>query len=278
MCRQYCAAAMLAGTFAGVTKPASAAGATLGYWPEPLEIPNEYYYENQTLQPYGSCFQIDELKNWSPDNDPDARYNRGAIPLRERWMGPSVNPLASRDAKIMPLAMGNARASQAASQGGDGDFVYAFNNYQYVDTYNFWGGSSGEGPIAIPSPELIDAGHRNGVPGYRYHLPAFRGDSAYGNQFVREMVEKDENGNFIAADKLIEVLPSTMALTATSSTPSPAPVWLASKNSSSTCRSIKPDNFTISWYNGSGTVNESSIKSWNAAAEIPGSPMNGGWI
>ena len=155
---------MLAGTFAGVTKPASAAGATLGYWPEPLEIPNEYYYENQTLQPYGSCFQIDELKNWSPDNDPDARYNRGAIPLRERWMGPSVNPLASRDAKIMPLAMGNARASQAASQGGDGDFVYAFNNYQYVDTYNFWGGSSGEGPIAIPSPELIDAGHRNGVP------------------------------------------------------------------------------------------------------------------
>lgn len=103
---------MLAGTFAGVTKPASAAGATLGYWPEPLEIPNEYYYENQTLQPYGSCFQIDELKNWSPDNDPDARYNRGAIPLRERWMGPSVNPLASRDAKIMPLAMGNARPAR----------------------------------------------------------------------------------------------------------------------------------------------------------------------
>lgn len=97
---------MLAGTFAGVTKPASAAGATLGYWPEPLEIPNEYYYENQTLQPYGSCFQIDELKNWSPDNDPDARYNRGAIPLRERWMGPSVNPLASRDAKIMPPGYG----------------------------------------------------------------------------------------------------------------------------------------------------------------------------
>ncbi len=60
----------------------------------------------------------------------------GAIELKERWMGPNVNPLASRDAKIMPLAMGNARASQAPSQGGDGDFVYAFNNYQYVDIYN----------------------------------------------------------------------------------------------------------------------------------------------
>ena len=71
-----CATAMLFGTVAGVTKPVSAAGATLGYWPEPLEISNEYYYQNQTLQPYGACFQIDELKNWSPDNDPDARYNR----------------------------------------------------------------------------------------------------------------------------------------------------------------------------------------------------------
>lgn len=51
------AAALAVGMFAGVVnKPASAAGAVLGYWPEPLEIPNEYYYENETLQPYGSCF------------------------------------------------------------------------------------------------------------------------------------------------------------------------------------------------------------------------------
>ena len=103
-----CAAAMLFGTVAGVTKPVSAAGATLGYWPEPLEISNEYYYQNQTLQPYGACFQIDELKNWSPDNDPDARYNRGAIELKERWMGPNVNPLASRDAKICLLYTSDA--------------------------------------------------------------------------------------------------------------------------------------------------------------------------
>ena len=179
-----CAAALLAGTFAGVTKPVSAAGAVLGYWPEPLEIPNEYYYENETLQPYGSCFQIDELKNWSPDNDPDARYNRSAIPLAERWMGPNVNPLASRDAKVMPLAMANARASQAPSQGGDGDSAYVFNNFQYVDIFNFWGGSSSEGPIAIPSPEIIDAAHRNGVPATgTIFLPW--GDSTYGDRFVR---------------------------------------------------------------------------------------------
>ena len=147
------AGALTVSSFAVAAPMASAAGATLGYWPEPLPVGNQWYYQNESLQPYGSCFQIDELKNWSPDNDPDARYNRGSIELRDRWMGPNVNPLASRDAKVMPLAMSNARASEAPSQGADDDFVYAFNYFQYVDTFNFWGGSSAEGPIAIPSPE-----------------------------------------------------------------------------------------------------------------------------
>ena len=142
------AGALTVSSFATAGAPiASAAGATLGYWPEPLPVGNQWYYQNESLQPYGSCFQIDELKKWSPENDPDARYNRGAVELRDRWMGPNVNPLASRDAKVMPLAMSNARASEAPSQGGDGDFVYAFNYFQYVDTFNFWGGSSGEGSV-----------------------------------------------------------------------------------------------------------------------------------
>lgn len=158
----------------------------------------------ESLQPYGTCLQIGELKNWSPDNDPDARYNRSSIPLRQRYMGPSVNPLASRDAKVMPLAMSNARASEAESQGGEGDFVYAFNNFQYIDTYNFWGGSSAEGPICIPSPEHIDSAHRNGVQATGTIFIPW-GDEEYGGRFVRELVAQDEQGNYPCADKLIEV-------------------------------------------------------------------------
>ena len=255
-----CAIALLAGCFAGVTVSISAAGASLGYWPEPLAIPNQFYYENETLQPYGSCFLIDELKNWSPDNDPDARYNRGSIALRDRWMGPNVNPLASRDAKVMPLAMANARASEAPSQGGDGDFVYAFNNFQYVDIYNFWGGSSSEGPIAIPSPEVIDSAHRNGVPATGTIFIPW-GDSAYGNQFVKEMVEKDENGHFIAADKLIEIAQyygfDGYIFNAESGTG-----VAGFKEFLTYLQENKPDNFTISWYNGSGSLSAGSIKSW----------------
>ena len=255
-----CVLALIAGCFAGLSFNVSAAGATLGYWPEPLAIPNQFYYENETLQPYGTCFLIDELKNWSPDNDPDARYNRGAIPLRDRWMGPNVNPLASRDAKVMPLAMANARASEAPSQGGDGDFVYAFNNFQYVDIYNFWGGSSAEGPIVIPSPEVIDSAHRNGVPATgTIFLPW--GDGTFGNQFVTEMVEKDENGHFIAADKLIEIAQyygfDGYIFNAESGTSIPA-----FKEFLAYIQTIKPDNFTITWYNGGGSLSYGAIETW----------------
>ena len=68
--------------------------------PESIPMSNDFYYKNQTLQPYGACFQADELLNWSPDNDPDARYNQSGVAKKDRWMGPSVNPNASRDAKV----------------------------------------------------------------------------------------------------------------------------------------------------------------------------------
>ncbi len=243
-----------------VLAPSRVSAAGLGYWPEPLPMGNQWYYQNESLQPYGSCFQIDELKNWSPDNDPDARYNRGSIPLRDRWMGPSVNPKASRDAKVMPLAMSNARASEAASQGGDGDFVYAFNNFQYVDTYNFWGGSSGEGPIAIPSPEHIDSAHRNGVPATGTIFIPW-GDYAYGNRFVSELVEKKPDGTYPAADKLIEIAQyygfDGYIFNAESGTG-----VSGFKDFLAYIQKNKPDNFTISWYNGRGSVGTGDIQSW----------------
>ncbi len=255
------AGALAAGTFATAGAPAvSAAGATLGYWPEPLPVGNQWYYQNETLQPYASCFQIDELKKWSPDNDPDARYNRSAVELADRWMGPNVNPLASRDATVMPLGLASARCSEAPSQGGDDTFVYTFNFYQYVDTFNCWGGASAEGPVAIPTPEVIDAAHRNGSKvTATIFLPW--GDGAYGSQFVKEMLEKDENGNYIAADKLIEVAQyygfDGYIFNAESGTG-----VAGFRDFLEYLQRNKPDNFTISWYNGRGSVSTSDINSW----------------
>ena len=131
--------------------------------PPSRPYPNEPHYRKESLQPFGTNVQVDELKNWSPSNDPDARYNRSRVPLKERITGPLVNNTASTEAKVVSLAMTNTDVSTGKSQGGDSVSAYAFTNYQYVDVMNYWGGSSGKGPIAIPSPEHIDAAHRNGV-------------------------------------------------------------------------------------------------------------------
>jgi endo-beta-N-acetylglucosaminidase D len=237
--------------------------ANLGYWPEPLPISNEYYHENETLQPYGADFQIDELKNWTPDNDPDARYNRSSVPLQKRWMGPSVNPNASRDATVIPLGGTSARASQGPSQGGDGSYAYTFTHFQYVDNYNYWGGSSAEGPIAIPTPEHIDSSHRNGVKATgSIHIPW--GDTAFGSKFIDQLVEQDANGNFIAADKLIEIAQYygfdgyVINQESSSSVESMAKF----KDMLAYIEKKKPQNFTMTWYNGKGSIGDSDVKTW----------------
>ncbi|MCI9274259.1 MAG: hypothetical protein HFE39_09975 [Clostridiales bacterium] len=227
--------------------------------PQSIPMSNDFYYKNESLQPYGACFQAEELRNWTPDNDPDARYNQSGVALKDRWMGPNVNPNASRDAKVYPLAMSNPRASEGPSQGGDGDFVYAFTNFQYVDTYNFWGGSSAEGAIAIPSPEHIDSAHRNGVPATGTIFIPW-GDSQYGNEFIRQMMEQDDQGNFIMADKLIEIAEyygfEGYIINHESGGHNKFKDFLAY------IQQKKPDGFTMTWYNGSGTLTSGSVTSW----------------
>ena len=86
------------------------------------------------------------------------------------WV-PNVNPLASRDAKVMPLAMSNARASEAPSQGADDDFVYAFNYFQYVDTFNFWAALLLKAPLPFLLRKLSTP-HTATVSQQPNHFPA----------------------------------------------------------------------------------------------------------
>ncbi len=172
--------------------------------PDSKPYPNDAYYRKETLQPYGSNLQVDELKNWSPSNDPDARYNRSRVPLKERVTGPLVNNTASTEAKVVSLALTNGDAATGKSQGGDSATVYAFTNYQYVDVMNYWGGSSADGPIAIPTPEHIDAAHRNGVAATGTIFFPW-GDSQFTQEAVNQFTEQDAAGNFIVADKMFEM-------------------------------------------------------------------------
>jgi mannosyl-glycoprotein endo-beta-N-acetylglucosaminidase len=156
-------------------------------------------------QPFASYWFPNELSSWSPAADPDAPYNRGAVPLADRFTNPDiqVNPNArDGEARVAALGVMYPSTSNNPSQGSDGFDVYAFSYWPYVDVLVFWGGSAGEGLILAPSADVIDAGHRHGVPvlGTIFFPP-----SVYGGQiqWVHDLVQKN-GSTFPVADKLIE--------------------------------------------------------------------------
>ncbi len=156
-------------------------------------------------QPYTSYWHPSGLLSWTPYNDPDAPYNRSAIPLATRSLGDThCNAHAiPGQAGVTSISIMYPSTSFNPSQGGPGIGTYAFGYWQYIEHLTFWGGSAGEGLILAPNPGVIDAAHRNGVPVYG---TVFFPPTQYGGQiqWVWDFVQK-EGGSFPVADKLIEV-------------------------------------------------------------------------
>jgi mannosyl-glycoprotein endo-beta-N-acetylglucosaminidase len=156
-------------------------------------------------QPYASYWFPSTILDWDPATDPDAPFNRGAVPLATRFSSPdfNVNPHAHLDEARVQALVAFAPTSFNPSQGSATEDYYALNYWQYIDQLVFWGGSAGEGLILAPNPTVIDAAHRNGVPVLgNVYLPP----TAYGGQiqWVRDFVQRDGSGNFPVADKMIE--------------------------------------------------------------------------
>ncbi|WP_062108948.1 endo-beta-N-acetylglucosaminidase [Bacillus niameyensis] len=169
------------------------------------DIVNENYANQLSLQPLAPAFRVETLLNWSPENDPDAELNRASIPLNNnRFKGHQINPLAHPEAGVTSAAISLSNHDQS-SPVGDNDFnVYAFDNWQLIDSYIFWSGTD-EGIFALPSPDIVDAAHRNGVPvyatiGFPWGPPA-PGALAEIERFTQQAAD----GSFPVADKMIEV-------------------------------------------------------------------------
>ena len=158
-----------------------------------------------TDQPFASAWFPNELLAWSPASDPDAPYNRAAVPLRPRLVdfGRQANAHARPgEARVNPLSA-FAPTDGNPSQGSLNGNYYAFGYWPYVGDLVFWGGSASEGLILAPNPGIVDAAHRHGVPvlGTVFFPP-----TAFGGQiqWVRDFVQRS-GSTFPIADKLIEV-------------------------------------------------------------------------
>jgi endo-beta-N-acetylglucosaminidase D len=41
-------------------------------------------------QPYGGCWHPEHVKNWSPETDKNAKFNRSKVPLAKRFKEPTL--------------------------------------------------------------------------------------------------------------------------------------------------------------------------------------------
>ncbi|WP_342042963.1 endo-beta-N-acetylglucosaminidase [Bacillus sp. OTU2372] len=168
------------------------------------DVVNENYADKLSLKPLAPAFRVDTLLKWSPENDPDAEINRASVPLnKNRFKGSQVNPLANPKAGITSAAITTWNHDEASSVGSNEFNVYAFDNWQLLDSYIYWAGTN-EGIFAIPTPDIVDAAHRNGVPVYAT-LGFPWGSSAEGVAEIEKFTQQKQDGSFPVADKMIKV-------------------------------------------------------------------------
>lgn len=157
-------------------------------------------------QPYGGCWHPADIRNWSPENDPEARFNRSRVPLKARFKEPQTmkaNKDQHYEGQITNATILYPTCSQSPSQGANNFIGYQPTYWQYMDKLVYWAGSASEGIIIPPPAGSIDAAHLSGV---KVLGQVFFPPRQFGGQlsWVYEFLAK-ENGRFIYAKKLYEI-------------------------------------------------------------------------
>lgn len=158
-------------------------------------------------QPESSYWFPAQLLEWNASEDEDLIYNVSSVPLAKRVDIAdleTVNATQNKDTRVMAISIMNSSTSGNAPHGLNKVEANTFSYWQYVDILVYWGGSSGEGIIVPPSPDVVDAGHKNGVPVLG---TVFMPQTAHGGkmEWLEELLAKNEDGSYPVADKLIEV-------------------------------------------------------------------------
>lgn len=162
-------------------------------------------------QPYLHGYNAKELKAWSPDTDPYARFFRSRVPLVKRiapFAPTQAHPALTYQAKVMNLSADYDKEEWfGAYRYNDSFSRNVLKFWQYQDIYAAWHGlpvyGSPEeerqyGVVNLPNPAYTDAAHRNGVISLGgWFWPR---DTDFG-----ELVEETEDGRFPVADKMIEM-------------------------------------------------------------------------
>lgn len=171
------------------------------------ETPSSKIDRGMDNQPESSYWFPEDFLAWDVTKDPDAKYNVSNIPLAKRVDKKELTPsndIQDKQTKVVALSIMNSSTSGNSPFGINTFDANVFSYWQYIDQLVYWGGSSGEGIIVPPSPDVIDASHKNGVPilGTIFFPQTEHGGKI---EWLDEFLQKDNKGHFPAVDKMIEV-------------------------------------------------------------------------
>lgn len=173
-------------------------------------------------QPFQHGYRVLEIENWSPESDPYAELLRAHVPLQERidsfaptQANPNLNPetsLTNLNGDYGNYFFDSTSYTNEFSQ-------YAYNFWQYTDYYGGWHGMAVEGVpfrlyaddlqggqngfefgiLNLPNPAYTNAAHKNGTKSIGCLFIPRTG------QPYDALLKQDEDGNYIIAEKLIEM-------------------------------------------------------------------------
>ncbi len=210
-----------AGILAAVITASTYAGAALNVlagdsWPNPTA----------SAEPTFAGYRVKDVENWNPETDPYAEFMRAEIPLQERneaFQATQAKPYLNSDAEVMLMQGDYGNSFFGSTMYTDTFGEHVLNFWQYADYFSPWHGAATAytpdalydpltsdwqargfefGIVNIPNPAYTNAAHKNGVMSIAciYFDPAFRP-----GQTCADLIEKNVDGEFTIADKLIEM-------------------------------------------------------------------------
>ncbi|MDO4665508.1 MAG: hypothetical protein Q4A71_04820 [Actinomycetaceae bacterium] len=179
-----------------------------------------------SAQPRNMGHRLQDVRDFSPETDPYANFMRAEIPLQPRLArNPGTQVFPNLDGKAQVMLMqgdyGNTFFDEFRANNDANHHTLQF--WQYADYWSPWHGTASIGTpkalydaktsmwqrrgfefgiVDIPNAAWTNAAHRNGVKsiGTIYFDPAFRPALT-----VEESFEKDDNGTYKVAQKLVEM-------------------------------------------------------------------------
>ncbi|WP_295729926.1 discoidin domain-containing protein [uncultured Muribaculum sp.] len=155
-------------------------------------------------QPYAGCWFPDDVRDWTPEYDKDAKFNRSRIPLKKRLRTPEpmkANAEQFEEGQLMLEAVSAKMCGQCSAQGFDNFIGYLPTYWQYYEKLVNWGGADDEGIIVFPPAGTVDAAHTQGT---KVYATIFFQATTNGKPWAKQIVT-EEDGKFPYAEQLYKM-------------------------------------------------------------------------